>query len=131
MLSKHGLTRNDTLVISALGVSDMTLTELGKLCCIDKSTITKIVKRLEDDGYLVKPTERKRGYFLSLTDKGRELNEKTIEVFVSLNESAEEFLTADEMQSLNSLMNKLLKISEDKLLSEIESRISGDKGGNI
>lgn len=69
MLSKHGLTRNDTLVISALGVSDMTLTELGKLCCIDKSTITKIVKRLEDDGYLVKPTERKRGYFLSLTDK--------------------------------------------------------------
>lgn len=105
----------------------MTLTELGKLCCIDKSTVTKIVKKLGADGYLQKPTDAKRGYFIALTDKGRELNTKTMDVIKSLNDSASDFLTADEMQSLNSLMNKLLKISEDKILSEIESRISGDK----
>lgn len=128
MLSKHGLTRNDTLVISALGVSELTLTELCKLCCIDKSTITKVVKKLEDNGFLFKTTGRKRGYSIALTDKGRELNDKSTQVFKLLQNSATEFLSTEEIRSLNSLLDKILKLPEDRILSEIEKRI-GIKGG--
>ncbi|MDE6868537.1 MAG: MarR family transcriptional regulator [Clostridia bacterium] len=128
LLSKHGLTRNDTLVISALGVSDLTLSELGKLCCIDKSTITKVVKKLEDNNYIKKTSERMRGYSVMLTEKGKILNEKSMEAFMVLNYSASEFLTADEICSLNNLLDKILTVSEDKLLTEISNRISGQGG---
>lgn len=124
LLAKHDLTRNDTLIISALGISDLTLSELVKTCCIDKSTVTKVVKKLEGDGYLQKQAEHKRGYPITLTDKGRALNEKAVETFNLLKSTENGFLTEEETATLSKLLDKLLNVSDDKIAAEITQRIN-------
>lgn len=124
LLSRHGLTRNDTLVVSALGMAASTSIGLSERCCIDKSTVTKIIKKLERDGYVKKSAGKKRGGEISLTDKGRELNTATYETFRRLEEATNEFFAPEEINSVNRFMDKFLRISEDVLVSEIENRLN-------
>lgn len=128
LLGKHGLTRNDTLVISALGVSELTMTELVKLCCMDKSTVTKIVKKLLEEGYIEKRSDSVRNFLLGLTEHGKELNEQTLQAFKNLINSAKEYFSNEEIQSLNSLLIKFLNISEDDIFKGIlyKVRCKGD-----
>lgn len=123
LLGKHGLTRNDTLVISALGVSELTMTELVKLCCIDKSTVTKIVKKLLEEGYIEKRSDSVRNFLLELTEHGKELNEQTLQAFKNLINSAKEYFSNEEIQSLNSLLIKFLNISEDDIFKGILDKV--------
>lgn len=119
ILSEHSLTRNDTLVISAIDESGKTLAELCDLCCIDKSTITKITKKLETDGYIRKATNCARGYKVYLTDQGKLLNRKAYETFSHLQEASVGFLTEEEMAILASLLEKILRVSETVMSQKI------------
>lgn len=53
---------------------DVSQDELSELLCFDKGTTAKALKKLEEDGYILRRRDEtdKRGYVISLTEKGKD-----------------------------------------------------------
>jgi MarR family transcriptional regulator, organic hydroperoxide resistance regulator len=79
-LDQIGLTYPQYLVLSVLWEDDdQTITAIGSRLDLEPSTITPLVKRLEQAGHLVRKRNRQdeRQVKASLTDQGRALRAKT------------------------------------------------------
>jgi MarR family transcriptional regulator, organic hydroperoxide resistance regulator len=79
-LDQIGLTYPQYLVLSVLWEDDdQTITAIGSRLDLEPSTITPLVKRLEQAGHLVRRRNRQdeRQVKASLTDQGRALRAKT------------------------------------------------------
>jgi len=80
MLNKLGLTYPQYLVLSTLWEQDeLAVSAIADRLSLESSTITPLVKRLEAAGFLTRERNPKdeRQVIVSLTAKGRSLNEKT------------------------------------------------------
>jgi len=55
---------------------------IGKTLCLDSSTLTPLLKKLEEKGYITRKKNKKdeRNLVLNLTEKGLALQEKALEV---------------------------------------------------
>lgn len=75
----------------------------------DKITVSKAVKRLSTDGYIekIKSIEDKRNSLIFITDKGREIREKLMEIFDHVNEVLLSDLDEDERQSFEKTLAKV------------------------
>lgn len=70
-------------ILFQLNVNEqMTMKDLAKKINRDKSTTTVLVRKLEKDGFIVIEADQvdKRSKIISLTEKGKEYNEKTSEI---------------------------------------------------
>ncbi len=73
-----------------------------------KSHSTRAINRLVKDGFIIKeinPDDR-RGYLLSLTEKGKAMKEKVNKIFIDWNELIDSVITDEESKVLNNLNKK-------------------------
>lgn len=82
-LESLGVTYSQYLVLIVLWEQDeRTVKELGEELFLDSGTLTPLLKRLENAGFVSRKrsTEDERKVFISLTEKGRELREKAASI---------------------------------------------------
>ncbi len=76
---------------------------------LQSNTLTELLKKLREKGYIsiVKDEKDKRNIVISLTDEGRKLKEKAVNVPKTL--ADEHWLTDEEFMQFKNLLYKLLK----------------------
>jgi DNA-binding MarR family transcriptional regulator len=82
-LDRYGLTYTQYIVLLALWeYGPMHLDELGEKLMLDSGTLTPLLKKLEDKGYLIreKDPEDKRNLILSVSEKGFALREEALAI---------------------------------------------------
>ncbi len=82
-LDPLGLTYTQYVTMMALWEKDsVSVKELGKRLYLDSATLTPLLKRLESHGYIMRQRskEDERSVIISLTQEGRDLREKALEV---------------------------------------------------
>lgn len=89
------------------------MVELGRLLCLHKSAVTRVVDSLEKEGFVnrVVADEKRRGYILALTQKGKNIINK-------LDKEPLEILTkilSDSSHSEREFFHKGFKLFLDKL----------------
>ena len=82
-LDPLGLTYTQYIVMMALWAEEsMSVKELGARLGLDSSTLTPVLKKLQADGYITRErsTEDERVMIATLTDEGRDLHDRAMEV---------------------------------------------------
>ena len=108
MLDELGLTYTQYLVLSTLWEEDgIPISSIADRLSLESSTITPLVKRLEAAGFVTRlrnPNDE-RQVIVTLTAKGRALNEKTACLTQALLERSG--LSPDQLTKLNGQVQKL------------------------
>lgn len=106
-------------ILTALYESDkkLTMKEISKKIGKDKSTVTSLINKLIDLGYVVKEksTEDKRVTFISLTNKAIKIREKYDKVCKAVNSTAYQDFSCEEKKELLRLLKKLNTNFKNKL----------------
>ena len=82
---------------------------------IEPTSLTRIIKLLEDNGYIYKektPTDN-REVIIKLTDKGLNSRNLSKEVVVNFNRKVVEKIPAEKMEIFKEVMHDILKIAND------------------
>jgi len=88
---------------------DLPMKKLSEVIGRDKSTVTALVGKLMEFGYVERKTHESdlRSSIISLTDKGRSVQKGFYEVSEALRKQAYKGLTDKEMETLMSLLTKV------------------------
>jgi MarR family transcriptional regulator, organic hydroperoxide resistance regulator len=108
MLDKFGLTYPQYLALSTLWEKDgLPVSSIADRLALESSMITPVVKRLEAAGFVTRKRnpDDERQVLVSLTAKGRALNEKTACLTQALLERSG--LTPEQLIKLNAQVQKL------------------------
>lgn len=90
-------------------------TNLGPKMAIEPTSLTRIIKLLEDNGYIYKEktTNDKREVIIKLTEKGLNSRNMSKEVVVNFNKKVVESIAPEKLEIFKEVMNEILKISND------------------
>ncbi len=90
-------------------------TNLGPKMAIEPTSLTRIIKLLEDNGYIYKEktTNDKREVIIKLTDKGLTSRNLSKEVVVNFNKKVVEKISSDKMEIFKEVMYDILKIANE------------------
>ena len=108
-LEALGLTYTQYIVMMVLWEQgDMTESALGHAVRLDSGTLTPLLKRLEQQGLIVRthPESKERKLFLSLTEKGMALRERALDVPGQMHGCID--LPTEELMQLKTLLDKAL-----------------------
>ena len=109
-LDKYDLTYTQYLsLIMLFDNVSLSVKDLGKKLCLDSGTLTPLLKKLENKGYITRTRFAVDNRFLNvaLTEKGEELREELTNIpQLVLDEIG---ITESESEALNSLVSKLVK----------------------
>lgn len=108
-----GLTYTQYIVLLVLWEKDgVSVGELGKKLYLDNGTLTPLLKKMQEKGYLVRQRshEDERIVLVTLTEKGSQLREEVKDIPAIINKALD--LTADESQTLYSLLYKVINSLE-------------------
>lgn len=88
---------------------EVNVKELGKHLYLDSGTLTPVLKKLEQKGYVTRKRDTKdeRVLNVAVTEKGMELREDALQIPARVGEGIQ--MTGDELITLNGLLRKLLK----------------------
>ena len=90
-------------------------TNLGPKMAIEPTSLTRIIKLLEDNGYIYKEktTNDKREVIIKLTDKGLVNRNLSKEVVVNFNKKVVERISPEKMTIFKEVMQDILKITNE------------------
>ena len=90
-------------------------TNLGPKMAIEPTSLTRIIKLLEDNGYIdkEKTTNDKREVIIKLTDKGLINRNLSKEVVVNFNKKVVERISPEKMAIFKEVMQDILKITNE------------------
>lgn len=90
-------------------------TNLGPKMAIEPTSLTRIIKLLEDNGYIYKEktTQDKREVIIKLTDKGLNSRNLSKEVVVNFNKRVMEKIAPEKLEVFKEVMTEIMKISSD------------------
>lgn len=90
-------------------------TNLGPKMAIEPTSLTRIIKLLEDNGYIYKEktTTDKREVIIKLTDKGLNSRNMSKEVVVNFNKKVMEKISPEKLEIFKEVMSEIMKISND------------------
>ena len=90
-------------------------TNLGPKMAIEPTSLTRIIKLLEDNGYIYKEktTSDKREVIIKLTDKGLKSRNLSKEVVVGFNKKVVEKIDPEKFSVFKEVMGEILKIAND------------------
>ena len=114
-LKPLGLTYTQYLVLLVLWEQDgITVGEICKKLMLDSGTLSPLLKKMQQSGYLVKihSKEDERAVLITLTDKGRELQESAKDIPLQVGSCTE--FPADKAKQLYDLLYELLNIQHGK-----------------
>ena len=88
---------------------EVNVKELGKHLYLDSGTLTPVLKKLEQKGYVTRKRDTKdeRVLNVAVTEKGMELQEQALQIPARVSEEIQ--MTSDELLTLNGLLRKFLK----------------------
>jgi DNA-binding MarR family transcriptional regulator len=86
--------------------------ELSEILNIDKGTTARAIKKLEEEGFLlrIKDERDKRAYKLYLTDKGKDVKEDIQKVLIEWENRITFQLNEEEKDTIKLLLKKICKI---------------------
>jgi len=98
------------IILSLLKNKSLTMSELADKIGKDPSTITTLVKKLNDFGYtqMIKDEEDKRVNRVSLTSKGKELEEAFIIISEEIHNKQYNNISDDEKEVFRQVLNKMI-----------------------
>ena len=117
MVGRFGLTAPQRLAVRFIGrTPSLTLGELARLLHMHPGTVTGIVKRLEDAGFVARErsTEDTRRVHLSLTAAGRLLNRRRAGTVEAAVRRALAHLSDEQMAVASDLMRRLARELADE-----------------
>ncbi|MDD3223045.1 MAG: MarR family transcriptional regulator [Clostridia bacterium] len=87
---------------------EVTVTELGKALYLDSGTLTPLLKKLEQKGYVTRKRMEsdERNVCISITDKGEALKDEAIKVPEQMQECIR--MDSEEAETLQRMLHKLL-----------------------
>ena len=90
-------------------------TNLGPKMAIEPTSLTRIIKLLEDNGYIYKEktTTDKREVIIKLTDKGLNSRNLSKEVVVNFNKKVLERIAPEKFDTFKEVMGDILKIANE------------------
>jgi len=90
-------------------------TNLGPKMAIEPTSLTRIIKLLEDNGYIYKEktTTDKREVIIKLTDKGLNSRNLSKEVVLNFNKKIVERIQPEKFEVFKEVMNDILKIANE------------------
>ena len=110
-LKPYGLTNMQHLVLEGLWYKEgMTAAELGKLLILDKATLSGVLERLADTGWIIKRTDPGDGRVQRLytSDQANQLKDKLIEERKKANKTILKKFTLEEQVLLKRLLRDLI-----------------------
>ncbi|MFQ9511736.1 MAG: MarR family winged helix-turn-helix transcriptional regulator [Lachnospiraceae bacterium] len=109
LLDPLGLTYTQYIVMMVLWESKkMNVKTLGDYVYLDSGTLTPVLKKLEEKGYVARTRgkEDERILVVTLTKEGHQLKERAVDIPISMSRSIN--LNSDEMKQLYDLLYKIL-----------------------
>ena len=90
-------------------------TNLGPKMAIEPTSLTRIIKLLEDNGYIYKEktTNDKREVIIKLTEKGLNSRNLSKEVVVNFNKKVIEKIPEEKLEIFKEVMTDILKIANE------------------
>jgi len=90
-------------------------TNLGPKMAIEPTSLTRIIKLLEDNGYIYKEktTVDKREVIIKLTEKGLNSRNLSKEVVVNFNKKVMERIPQEKLETFKEVMTEIMKISQE------------------
>ncbi len=116
MAQDHDATAVQALTLLKIDPKEGTRsTNLGPKMAIEPTSLTRIIKLLEDNGYIYKEktTNDKREVIIKLTDKGLNSRNLSKEVVVNFNKKVMEKIAPEKLEVFKEVMNDILKIAND------------------
>lgn len=112
----HDATAVQALTLLKIDPKDGTRsTNLGPKMAIEPTSLTRIIKLLEDNGYIYKEktTTDKREVIIKLTDKG--LNSRNIskEVIMNFNKAITDRIPKEKLETFREVMSEIQKITAE------------------
>ncbi|RRQ45952.1 MarR family winged helix-turn-helix transcriptional regulator [Chryseobacterium sp. SC28] len=91
-------------------------TNLGPKMAIEPTSLTRIIKLLEDNGYIYKEktTTDKREVIIKLTEKGIHSRNLSKEVVLNFNKKVLERVQPEKYEIFKEVMNEILKIANER-----------------
>ena len=108
-LNPYGLTYTQYITLLVLWEQDsLSVSELGNRLLLDSGTLTPLLKKLEKSGFIerVRNKDDERSVTISLTENGKMLQEKFIELPQKM--FCNSGITLDEAIKLKEMLNQLL-----------------------
>ncbi len=113
LLQEIPLTEQQWRVIRALNeFEELESKQLAELCCILSPSLTGIINRLEQQGYIKrrKSSEDQRRILISLTDKAKDMFARMSPQLETRYQEMTERFSAEDMRTLEDLLTKLCKL---------------------
>lgn len=114
--SMHNSTAVQALTLLKIDPKEGTRsTNLGPKMAIEPTSLTRIIKLLEDNGYIYKEktTSDKREVIIKLTDKGLKSRNLSKEVVVGFNKKVVEKIDPEKFAVFKEVMGDILKIANE------------------
>ena len=114
--SMHNSTAVQALTLLKIDPKEGTRsTNLGPKMAIEPTSLTRIIKLLEDNGYIYKEktTSDKREVIIKLTDKGLKSRNLSKEVVVGFNKKVVDRIDSEKFAIFKEVMGDILKIAND------------------
>lgn len=114
--SMHNSTAVQALTLLKIDPKEGTRsTNLGPKMAIEPTSLTRIIKLLEDNGYIYKEktTSDKREVIIKLTDKGLKSRNLSKEVVVGFKKKVVEKIDPEKFAVFKEVMGDILKIAND------------------
>jgi len=89
----------------------LTLQEIARFASKDKSTVSSVIRKLEESGYVTKVKEKDDARFvrIALTAKAKKIKTILMRISSNMNERIFNGLSQDEINNLFSILNKIYK----------------------
>lgn len=114
MAQDHDATAVQALTLLKIDPKDGTRsTNLGPKMAIEPTSLTRIIKLLEDNGYIYKEktTTDKREVIIKLTDKGLHSRNISKEVVLNFNNKVSHRIPAEKLEIFKEVMNEIMQIA--------------------
>lgn len=111
LLEKLDLTYTQYIAMMAIWENKkLKVTELGKYLYLDTGTVSPLIRKLKDKGYIVLYRDEvdERVQIIEVTDKGMELQEKALSIPKELVKNKCVNLTNEEAMELKRLLEKII-----------------------
>lgn len=116
MAQDHDATAVQALTLLKIDPKEGTRsTNLGPKMAIEPTSLTRIIKLLEDNGYIYKEktTVDKREVIIKLTEKGIASRNLSKEVVLNFNTKVTERITSEKLEIFKEVMKDILRIANE------------------
>ena len=121
LAAENGITQGIGYVLINIGKEGMPATKIAPIMGMTSSSLSRLLKRMEDDGYIYRKHDKKdkRVVKVFVTEKGLKLREMVKKAVIEFNERVLAKITPEEMKNfekVNALIREQVQLDMDEFL---------------